>query len=392
MPYDDYRINIYQHLNNTRSDSIETEHQFFYAPICLLDHSSAVYQFNRVTEQPEVRFRIRMWNKKIQRAAVRFISEFIGKKIDSSHVQIIPFEKIILNSTMPSKLYQPPKDWRPYQQHQYVWFTLTCFSEQDGKSLVEIMRTQREQLAHLKLLFSLSSQTSQTRETLIRIENLSSGAMAAKLNQRFPGKEEVLISAQDEERLLAESTTNVIVESFQDYEVVSASSEKQIYDTLKSMLISSGTIIKDQSDKMWESVFWNEDNYRPDKITKTLNEIYNEMSKEDQMKLISSLKGDLKILDFKIASADGSLTIDNLEKLMKESKDTVEWDGVKFTPKPMKLSRVKMNMLKNSQSFHDKQCQLKYTTVALSIGINLKPVSHSIRRVNFAAPNVYNIY
>jgi hypothetical protein len=36
---------------------------------------------------------------------------------------------------------------------------------------------------------------------------------------------------------------------------------------------------------MWDSVFWNEDNYRPDKTTKTINEIFNKLDKETQKKL-----------------------------------------------------------------------------------------------------------
>ena len=44
-------------------------------------------------------------------------------------------------------------------------------------------------------------------------------------------------------------------------------------------------MIKEQSDKMWDSVFWNEDNYRPDKTTKTLNEILNKLDRETQKKL-----------------------------------------------------------------------------------------------------------
>jgi hypothetical protein len=51
------------------------------------------------------------------------------------------------------------------------------------------------------------------------------------------------------------------------------------------MLVTTRTTIKDQSDKMWNSVFWNEENYRPNKTTKTLNEILNKLDKETQTKL-----------------------------------------------------------------------------------------------------------
>jgi hypothetical protein len=61
--------------------------------------------------------------------------------------------------------------------------------------------------------------------------------------------------------------------------------ESKILNILKGLLITSRTTIKEQSDKMWDSVFWNGENYRPDKTTKTLNEILNKMDKETQKKL-----------------------------------------------------------------------------------------------------------
>jgi hypothetical protein len=36
---------------------------------------------------------------------------------------------------------------------------------------------------------------------------------------------------------------------------------------------------------MWDSVFWNEKNYRPDKTTQILNEIINKLDEETQKKL-----------------------------------------------------------------------------------------------------------
>ena len=57
---------------------------------------------------------------------------------------------------------------------------------------------------------------------------------------------------------------------------------------LKEMLISSRTTIKDQSDGMWESVFWNDDNYRPDKTTKTWSELYSKQDPEVQRKMATA--------------------------------------------------------------------------------------------------------
>jgi hypothetical protein len=141
---------------------------------------------------------------------------------------------------------------------------------------------------------------------------------------------------------------------------------------------------------MWESVFWNDDNYRPDKATKTLNEIYTNMKKEDQKKLAESYANTNKVgvstavrlpsisvagsvdTDF---SRQGSNSSEELSKLYKESKDHVEWDGEKFVPKPMELFRINLANFRDSQLFQDRKVRVSYITAILTAPINF--VRHS---------------
>ena len=82
-----------------------------------------------------------------------------------------------------------------------------------------------------------------------------------------------------------ESTTNVLIETFDDSDDVSQNSESQVYNLLNNLLVSSRTNIKEQNDQMWPSVFWNDDNYRPDKTTQTMNDIYKKLDKEEKKHL-----------------------------------------------------------------------------------------------------------
>ena len=90
---------------------------------------------------------------------------------------------------------------------------------------------------------------------------------------------------RDEKKLLTESTTNVLIETFDDSDDVSQNSESQVYNLLNNLLVSSRTNIKEQNDQMWDSVFWNDDNYRPDKTTQTMNDIYKKLDKEEKKHL-----------------------------------------------------------------------------------------------------------
>jgi hypothetical protein len=369
----------------------------------------------------------------------------------------------------------------------------------------------------------LSSQTSQTKQTTIRIDSVTSGQLVSTLLQKFGDKKEIFLTANDEKKMLTETATNIRMDSFDDYEVGSPNTESQISDILKGMLVTSKATITKQSDKMWDSVFWNDDNYRPDKTTKTLNEILKKLDKETQKKLADMFqkaekqseitekltssnkeeerKGEEQVrrenqskdanenerkrsqatdqgqssrnkskddksltvnadgeanvqgkvaLPIKIPllpkldlSGGGKFAVDynnthnteqeneksgraktnsdeygrklenkekiqhnfdlsswddvdrisstisgkmakdsdrsrrvekskeEMAKLLQESKNHVQWDGEKFVPKPMQLSRINLAKFRDSQSFQDRNDRVRYTTAELSAPIKI---------------------
>ena len=137
---------------------------------------------------------------------------------------------------------------------------------------------------------------------------------------------------------------------------------------------------------MWESVFWDDDNYRPDKTTKTWNEIYNKLDTKNRKKLVSSFQNADKFagggsvgnlfLNFKLningaSTNHGGSTDESLDKLFKESKETVEWSGEKFVPKPLALSRVNLVKLRDTQTFKDRTVRVSYSKAVLAVTINI---------------------
>jgi hypothetical protein len=152
---------------------------------------------------------------------------------------------------------------------------------------------------------------------------------------------------------------------------------------------------------MWDSVFWNDDNYRPDKTTKTLNEIINKLDTETRKKLTDMFKTrenkekiqhnyDLSswadvdrissVISGKLSNdSDSSRRVEiwkeDVGKLLQESRNHVEWDGEKFVPKPMQLSRINLAKFRDPQSFQDRNLRVRYTSAELSAPI--KFVEHA---------------
>ena len=69
-------------------------------------------------------------------------------------------------------------------------------------------------------------------------------------------------------------------------------------------------------------------------------------------------------------SSHGGTTNEDMEKFYQESKDHVEWDGEKFSPKPMSLSRINLSKLRDTQSFQDRKVSVRYSTAVLTTPIN----------------------
>jgi hypothetical protein len=91
MAYGNFRVDIYDHANNHKSTTAPSNYKYFYAPIALLDHQGATSSFNNVTKKAEMRFRIEMWNDKVQNQVVNYLGKVV-----------ILFENVILSSTSSS--------------------------------------------------------------------------------------------------------------------------------------------------------------------------------------------------------------------------------------------------------------------------------------------------
>ena len=140
MPYKNFRVNIYEHAYNQKSTTLSTRRKYYYAPIALLDHKSAVSDFNNVTNQAEMRFRIEMWNDQVENEVVNYLEKIVNEKVELHQVQVIPLEKVILASTVPSTAYSLTNNWLPYNHHKSLWFTISCFVAKDCDQLAANMR------------------------------------------------------------------------------------------------------------------------------------------------------------------------------------------------------------------------------------------------------------
>ena len=386
MPYMSFRISIYK----SKVSATQTEGRYYYAPKYLLIHDSARYlQATRLNgNKHQMQFEIEMWDEQLQTMVVNYLrsraSNTNDPTIQSCNVRVVPFEQVKLVASEPCNGFKVPTDWALIgQSPQKVSFSLTCDSESIAKELIEDARQHPESFRHFKLLLRLNSQDARRQEIVIRIENILSGNMMATLRQRF--RNQVLLTAENEEKLVKESTTQVLAETFSNLDTTQPQVETEISNKIASMIISSRETISDEKSEMWNSVLWNDDNYRPDKLTTYLNKAYSKMDNEKKRDFLSNFektnKGNFsaKIGWLKISNADfdfsrtGSQKSSNFEKFCEEIKNHVQLTGEIFTPKPLtNLARINLVELKDSQSYREERVRVQYYTGILVTAINVR--------------------
>ena len=115
---------------------------------------------------------------------------------------------------------------------------------------------------------------------------------------------------------------------------------------------------------LWKNVFWDDETYRPDKIANLLNEIYKKLLTESAKQKLIRFQG-LEVNDLsKTGYSEGEMM-----KTVREAQDTVEWDGDKFVPKTITLSRINLGKLRNKNFFQDRKIRVSYITAMLYISL-----------------------
>lgn len=70
-------------------------------------------------------------------------------------------------------------------------------------------------------------------------------------------------------------------------------------------------------------------------------------------------------------SREGSTSTEAMDKFLQEMKDNAQWDGSRFAPKPMSLSKVNMAKLRDTQTFQGRNVRVRYSTAVLSVTVNI---------------------
>jgi len=257
---------------------------------------------------------------------------------------------------------------------------------------------------NLVVYYSLQTQDSSKRSITIKAEHCKSGKLFTRLQQNLPGKDTVYMTSDDMKQMTMEMSTNVMASSVQDADFISNDQSLQISTLLETIMQAIPASTETFDKGMWDSVFWNDENARPDTVAEEMNEIYNHASDEERQQMSSGSSSEHTLgvkVDASLSATGGeddkgpkgtgtvgvgvekgdksskSDSLDKYKKLEKQNSGKTEWKGNKIVPKALNLTRANVAAFHSSTAIATTQVSVTKTTSELSSRINIVHGWHS---------------
>jgi hypothetical protein len=120
----------------------------------LLENFKVVSIHNKTTTRGILSISFVIWNHEIRKIVAEHLSQLLSEEIESSHLQVFPYDSVRLTSKVPSADFSLTDEWLPRDNKPSTRFTLICPTRDDCDRVRNQMRANNSaQFDHLKLDF-----------------------------------------------------------------------------------------------------------------------------------------------------------------------------------------------------------------------------------------------
>jgi len=282
-PLDDVNVRIYRHTSN--------KDKFYFAPLVLLDHTSSTSFRNNVTYQNEMSFYVEMWTDELHQQIADYVSDVTALSTRKNQIAILPFDQVIvqfpdsqfadykLTSTSHSFLQTPKR----------LELRLVCGSLERCHQLAVEMNENPYQFAHLGFQFVFDNVKLQHQTIAITSQHIRDSRILTQLYQNYPiiG----FLTSENKKLVLTEIMANVLgdVES-ESNSIIDPRDEMRVGKYLENLLFcgeTGSTKIRYDDLGKWKTVYWRDDDTRPDLLANNLNKAYRTVKNEQREMLVT---------------------------------------------------------------------------------------------------------
>lgn len=379
-----------------------SSHRFYFAPLALLEHTSASGGRNNLTGENQMVFRVDMWTDELLYIVKEHLGNVSGLPVAENKVSIVPFDKVSMRCRRCSAA-RPDSHWRSFSHGpKQMEFRMICTALEECRDLGEQMIRHPEQFSsQLTLYFRMDSRSSpgsvRRKSASITGEHLWNGPIMADLNGRFPNSSFALVTSQDRGRIVSEVLENVLTEvellELSENLGIEPEDETRLRRILESVIFENHIIpLEGDNESSWDSLYWDYENagsdVRPDVAARKLNKIYQNAEEKERKWMVQQVHEPSGLAYAKNVVSDETLRVltnvfqtspSRLSGRLEEIGRTIQWERNHFVPKLTKLYRINLDKLRNSFK-PVRNIPVKYSIVDLRLDLNVQP---TMSRINF---------
>jgi len=271
------------------------------------------------------------------------------------------------------------------QQQQTYRFRVAAENNASCQLLANTIQTTPDQFSDsLQLQFTVSAAKIDSKVVTVKSDHVVSSQLAAAL-KNLPSTDgpNRYLTSSDYNRMLWQIANQVVASEVTSGDYVDADDELSLKDVIAQMFDTQKQNTAQFDDKMWNSVFWDPLDERPDKITNELNKFifFNQTDHRAYLTQSGTSSSSAKVnaAILKIFSVGGggshssssSMTTDDITHLLENYDIESQVQGEKFVPKQLDLTRLNVNDLSRKDLLTTKRIRVRQVDIggALQVGI-----------------------
>jgi len=371
-------------LSNSTADR-----RYYVTPPAIMTANSAQCNYVPITGSYDVTYEIQLWERELPRAVVENLAK-ININVREDQIHPLPFYQARVVWNNPEEQLRGLKltsAWtNNLQQSQTYHFRVTAENNSTCQLLVATLQTNPYQfVGSIQLQFAVSAAKIDSKQLEVKSEHVVDSQLVAAL-KNMPGVDGPFryLSSDDYNRMLLQIANQVVAREVVSGDYVDADDELSLKDTIASMLNTQKENTAQFDDKMWNSVFWNPLDERPDEITRDFNK-YLKINQTDSRVYFNqsgsqSTSGSAALGFLKTwfsASGSGShsssssMTTDDIRKYFEAYDIQSDIQGDKFIPKKLDLIRVNTNDLLRKDALTTTRVRIRQVDIGgvLQIGV-----------------------
>ncbi|XP_055357142.1 uncharacterized protein LOC129602194 isoform X2 [Paramacrobiotus metropolitanus] len=385
VTYSGIRILVYKKL-------LQNDGEYYFAPALFINASSTTMAPNRFDRRFEVRFDVIMYSDRMVAHIRRELQSQLNLIVNE--VRVIPVEemRILPNTGMDSNI-EIDSMWKSYAtQPATISFRALCTSMTICEQLAHNIREYpTDFVANVEVQYTMQSQKSAARRLRVTVENIHNSQMFTELNQRFKNQDYAYLGASDAKQIKMEVMGNVMAAEVSDAEFLTKENMPTIVTLIDQALNFQQVETNKFQPQMWNSVFWSDENGRPDRVARELQDQYDQMStekKEAWAKSQADSTSKEECGNAKVGVPDkGSISVEHCEGSKtatasaneetneslnaRVNKNKVIVIGDKIIPKSMDLKRANLAELRQKSTIESTQVRISSVQGVLKSNLNV---------------------